>query len=136
MSEIRSIKPPIYELAVLREGRWTFIPSSRLLPGDIVCVTTNNPVVPADMLILAGSSAVVNESMLTGESTPNLKESILSSSDIKLDCRGAHKDNILFSGTRLVLTKPPTAPDSGILRKAPYKQGAICYVLRTGFDTV
>ncbi|KAF4681259.1 Cation-transporting atpase [Perkinsus olseni] len=136
VSEIRSIKPPIYELAVLREGRWTFIPSSRLLPGDIVCVTTNNPVVPADMLILAGSSAVVNESMLTGESTPNLKESIISSSNIKLDCRGAHKDNILFSGTRLVLTKPPTAPDSGMLRKAPYKQGAVCYVLRTGFDTV
>ncbi|KAF4731703.1 Cation-transporting atpase, partial [Perkinsus olseni] len=70
------------------------------------------------------------------ESTLNLKESILSSSDIKLNCRGVHKDNILFSGTRLVLTKPPTAPDSGMLRKAPYKQGAVCYVLRTGFDTV
>ncbi|EEQ99355.1 cation-transporting ATPase 13a1, putative [Perkinsus marinus ATCC 50983] len=136
MSETRSIKPPIYELAVLREGRWTFIPSSKLLPGDIVCVTTNNPVVPADMVILAGSSAVVNESMLTGESTPNLKEAIISTSDIKLDCRGAHKSNILFSGTRLVVTNPPNAAESGILKKAPYKRGAVCYVLRTGFDTV
>ncbi|KAF4660619.1 Cation-transporting atpase [Perkinsus chesapeaki] len=136
MSEIRSIKPPIYEVAVVRGGRWTFIPSNRLLPGDIICVTMNNPVVPADMLLLAGSSAVVNESMLTGESTPGLKESIISSPDTELDCRGSHKGNILFSGTRLVLTKPPTAPESGILKKAPYKQGAVCYVLRTGFDTV
>ena len=49
-----------------------------LLPGDVVSICRGSgqggdeKAVPADMLILAGS-AIVNEAILTGESTPQWK---------------------------------------------------------------
>lgn len=45
----------------------------------------------------------MNEAMLSGESTPLLKESIelLDASD-KLDADGQHRNTVLFSGTKLL----------------------------------
>ena len=54
------------------------LPGTELLPGDVVSVgrdsgrSGEDKSVPADMLILAGS-AIVNEAILTGESTPQWK---------------------------------------------------------------
>lgn len=53
-----------------------------LLPGDVVSIgrssgqNEEDKSVPADMLILAGS-AIVNEAILTGESTPQWKVDLL-----------------------------------------------------------
>lgn len=53
-----------------------------LLPGDVVSIgrssgqTGEDKSVPADMLIIAGS-AIVNEAILTGESTPQWKVVLL-----------------------------------------------------------
>lgn len=57
---------------------------------------------PADVLLINGT-CIVNEAMLSGESTPLLKESIqlLEASD-KLDVDGAHKNAVLFSGTKIL----------------------------------
>jgi manganese-transporting P-type ATPase len=45
----------------------------------------------------------VNEAMLSGESTPLLKESIeLLDPSEKLDADGQHKNAVLFSGTKLL----------------------------------
>lgn len=58
--------------------RWVRLPGTDLLPGDVVSIgrssgqTGEDKSVPADMLILAGS-AIVNEAILTGESTPQWK---------------------------------------------------------------
>lgn len=58
--------------------RWVKLPGTELLPGDVVSVgrdsghSGEDKSVPADMLILAGS-AIVNEAILTGESTPQWK---------------------------------------------------------------
>lgn len=60
------------------EIRWVKLSGTELLPGDIVSIGRSSgqdgddKSVPADMLILAGS-AIVNEAILTGESTPQWK---------------------------------------------------------------
>ena len=58
--------------------------------------------VPADILLVHGN-CIVNEAMLSGESTPLLKESIelLEGTD-KLDVDVAHKNQMLFSGTKVL----------------------------------
>lgn len=58
--------------------------------------------VPADLLLITGT-CIVNEAMLSGESTPLLKESIeLHEGDERLDTEGPHKGSILFSGTKVL----------------------------------
>lgn len=58
--------------------RWVKLPGTELLPGDVVSIgrdsgqSGDDKSVPADMLILAGS-AIANEAILTGESTPQWK---------------------------------------------------------------
>lgn len=69
----------------------------------------------------------MNEAMLSGESTPLLKESIaLLEADEALDVDGAHKNAVLFAGTKLLqATNGGDTPDGGCLG----------VVLRTGFGT-
>jgi P-type E1-E2 ATPase len=58
--------------------------------------------VPADILLVNGT-CIVNEAMLSGESTPLLKESIqLLEPSENLDVDGAHKNAVLFSGTKIL----------------------------------
>lgn len=58
--------------------RWAKLSGTELLPGDVVSIGRSSgqngedKSVPADMLLLAGS-AIVNEAILTGESTPQWK---------------------------------------------------------------
>ena len=56
--------------------------------------------IPCDLLLLRGT-AIVNEAMLSGESTPLLKESIeLREGEDRLDMNGTDRNSILFSGTK------------------------------------
>ena len=58
--------------------------------------------VPADILLVSGT-CIVNEAMLSGESTPLLKESIqLLEPSENLDVDGVHKNAVLFSGTKIL----------------------------------
>jgi high-affinity K+ transport system ATPase subunit B len=58
--------------------------------------------IPADILLVSGT-CIVNEAMLSGESTPLLKESIqLLEGDENLDVDGGHKSAVLFSGTKVL----------------------------------
>lgn len=58
--------------------RWVKLSGTELLPGDVVSIGRSSgqngeeKSVPADMLLLAGS-VIVNEAILTGESTPQWK---------------------------------------------------------------
>lgn len=85
------------------------------------------------MLLLRGQ-CVINESMLTGESVPVIKESIESrnnSSDM-FDFQSDGKLHVLYGGTTVVQHSPPAKNDSGM--RAP-DNGCIAYVLKTGFNT-
>lgn len=54
---------------VLRDNRKQTIPSAELVPGDIIFLEAGN-LVPADARLLTNVSLKVDESSLTGESTP------------------------------------------------------------------
>ncbi len=58
------------EVRVLREGNWQVLDSGDLVPGDVYDVAEPGLLLfPADSVLLSGD-AIVNESMLTGESVP------------------------------------------------------------------
>ncbi|RPD79485.1 endoplasmic reticulum Ca-transporting P-type ATPase [Lentinus tigrinus ALCF2SS1-7] len=129
LSEFRTMAVTPYPVYVRRNNVWSQIHSDDLLPGDVISVarqqTETN--IPADILLIRGT-CIVNEAMLSGESTPLLKESIaLLDANEPIDVDGAHKNAVLFSGTKLLQATNGggDTPDGGCLG----------VVLRTGFGT-
>lgn len=113
------------DIKVLIDGEWVMKDCSELVPGDIFDSSDPNlSVFPCDALLLSGD-AIVNESMLTGESVPVSKipakdetlralsrESKQGSSEIDSDLA----KHYLFSGTKIIRVragaKPVWAPKS------------------------
>jgi len=96
----------------------------------------NQKVLPCDFIILSGT-CVVNESILTGESIPQIKDSIDGVDEDKenLDIKNKHKNNILFCGTEVIQTfADPNKLPKNITQKPPVPC-VIGYALRTGFET-
>ncbi|MCQ2815667.1 MAG: hypothetical protein MJ252_00225 [archaeon] len=92
-----------------------------------------------DLLLLSGS-AIINESMLTGESVPQIKDSIIKidyEHENYLDIKLRHKNSVLFSGTTVV--KASRNDEMEQLPKnvhmPPPDKGCVCMVLKTGFST-
>jgi magnesium-transporting ATPase (P-type) len=80
---------------VLREGETYEISAEELVPGDIVFVESGDKV-PADLRLTVSRDLEVDESLLTGESLPVLKNSnTVLAADIALGDRA----NMLFTGT-------------------------------------
>ncbi len=123
-----SIAP--YTIQVYRDRKWSQIQSDELLPGDVVSLArqqnTSETTIPADLLLVRGT-CIVNEAMLSGESTPLLKESIdLWGPAERLDVDGTHKNAMLFGGTKVLQSSGAgSTPDNGCL----------AVVIRTGFGT-
>jgi cation-transporting ATPase 13A1 len=68
--------------------------------ADITVRTKPESGIPCDLLLLSGT-AIVNEAMLSGESTPLLKESVeLRDGTDNLDMNGSDRNSVLFSGTK------------------------------------
>ncbi len=57
------------EATVRRDGAWTAIPAATLVPGDLVKLRIGM-IVPADLRLLDGDYAAIDQSALTGESVP------------------------------------------------------------------
>ncbi|KAK3390673.1 hypothetical protein B0H63DRAFT_410616 [Podospora didyma] len=141
LNEFRSMSIKPYDLYVYRLGKWTETQSDKLLPGDLVSVsrTKEDGGVACDMLLVEGA-AIVNEAMLSGESTPLLKDSIqLRPSDAPLDAEGLDKNSFLWGGTKVLqITHGNTEEErpklvSGV--PAPPDNGAMAIVTKTGFET-
>ena len=165
-----------------RMGQWKKVPTNKLVVGDIISLVSpsihhNNhsrkstirnahdhergSTIPADLLLLNGR-AVVNEAMLTGESVPQVKESVeVGNNDndvtanngnkgtttpvlLDLSDGSAHKRSVLFGGTTLMDHHTTSSEEEGgessssndDIIPTPPNQGLVCFVLRTGFDTI
>ena len=96
--------------------------------------------VACDMLILSGS-VNVNESMLNGESVPQIKESIMKMEYLQnsnLDIKNKHKNSIIFAGTKVLKAErnEENEPLPKNIKMPPPSNGAVCLVIKTGFDTI
>ena len=80
---------------VLREGDAYEINADELVPGDIVLLESGDKV-PADLRLLLSHDLDVDESLLTGESLPVLKDS---SAVLAADIALGDRANMLFTGT-------------------------------------
>ncbi len=85
-------------VAVRRDGIWEMIDGRELVPGDIVRIEAGDRV-PAAMRLLATEALEADESLLTGESMPVLKDtSTLSGDYVAL----ADQTNMLHAGTTVM----------------------------------
>lgn len=91
---------------VLRDGAATEVPSSAVVPGDVLLLGEGD-IVPADARLTDASSLLIDESMLTGESVPVDKtvpsRGPDSSGQPELDASGPRQDTAaLRAGTIVV----------------------------------
>lgn len=141
LNEFRGMSLKPYDMWVYRLGKWVEVQSDKLVPGDLVSVNRSKEDggVACDMLLVEGT-AIVNEAMLSGESTPLLKESIqLRPGDAQLEPEGLDKNSFLWGGTKVLQITHGTADEarpktaSGVPR--PPDDGAMAIVTKTGFET-
>ncbi|HET9017457.1 MAG TPA: cation-transporting P-type ATPase [Thermomicrobiaceae bacterium] len=71
LEQLRSLTAPT--AAVWRDGWRQVIPAGEIVPGDVVFLQEGD-VIPADGALLRGRQLMVDESVLTGESQPVLKD--------------------------------------------------------------
>ena len=98
------------------------INSAELVPGDMIEIPEDGLAMPCDVILISGS-AIINESMLTGESTPVIKMRMLGNNDIYDTNHPDYEKYVLFAGTKIVQKrKMGNTEPTGI-------------VLNTGFNT-
>ena len=82
------------EAVVIRQGNHETVPTTALVPGDIVVIRAGDRI-PADLRVIEAHNLRVEEAILTGESTVVEKNTEALSGDLPLGDR----TNLLFSGT-------------------------------------
>lgn len=90
-------KMAVPQTTVRRNGRRIFLPSSALVPGDVVLLEAGNTV-PADLRLTLSHALKVEESSLTGESVP-VDKSTTTLKDPELVI--GDRFNMLYKGTQV-----------------------------------
>lgn len=129
MREMSRFSCPVQALV---DGEWKEVDSSSLVPGDVFDASDATlAVFPCDAFLLSGD-AIVNESMLTGESVPVSKIPVKDDAVrayAKEDKKGSTEvdanlaKHYLFSGTKIIRVRPGAG------------ERALALVTRTGFNT-
>lgn len=88
---------------VVRNERVETIPSEHLVPGDVISIPPQGCMMQCDAVLLQGN-CIVNESMLTGESVPVTKTSIVDRADIIYNDK-EHSRHTLYCGTQVIQTR-------------------------------
>ena len=157
LKRLRAMRRPAIAIQVYRANRWKNMSSAELLPGDLISLRSahlrargadsEGTQCPCDALLLTGS-CIVNESLLTGESIPVLKENAsagLAASafepNTNLDLnKPTHKRHVVWAGTHVIQHLHPAASKEG---KAKVERaslgtpdgGCLAVVLRSGYGT-
>lgn len=87
-------KLTVYKATVLRDGEEKEILATEIVPGDILFVIEGTKV-PADGRVLSEIELEADESILTGESLPTVKDV----AELPLDAPIAARKNMVFTGT-------------------------------------
>ncbi|WVO12601.1 hypothetical protein L204_100206 [Cryptococcus depauperatus] len=129
------------DVKVLVDGEWIMMDCSKMVPGDIFDASDSNlTVFPCDALLLSGD-AIINESMLTGESVPvskiPAKDEVLRnlSREFKQGSSEIDSDlakHYLFAGTKIIRVRAGAKPMWAPKSEQPI---ALAMVTRTGFNT-
>ncbi|KAJ7647229.1 hypothetical protein FB45DRAFT_892809 [Roridomyces roridus] len=130
ISRMREMSRFSCDVEVLVDGAWVTRDSVQLVPGDVINISSSQlSLIPADMFLLSGD-AIVNESMLTGESVPISKIPVKDEDILRWrDAKGEAAKSFLYAGTRVVRIRGTFAADGG--PGLP----ALALVVRTGFNT-
>lgn len=137
MREMSRFSCPV---TALRNGKWVTLDSTELVPGDVYDVAEPGLLLfPADSVLLSGD-AIVNESMLTGESVPVSKIPVSDASMKSLLAPGSEISpelarHYLFGGTRIVRIRPAGGGLAMTQSENDKRGGAVAMVTRTGFNT-
>ncbi len=143
MQRIRGMRIRHRDMLVHRNGTWKSLSSDELVPGDIVCLQNKakgepDNRLPCDMLLLSGT-CTVDESILTGESIPQIKEPVTSRDNLDEVFSiksGVHKAHVLWGKTEIVQCMRDADRALGVnVTNPPSRQSCVAYVLRTGFQT-
>ncbi|XP_013910145.1 PREDICTED: probable cation-transporting ATPase 13A2 [Thamnophis sirtalis] len=122
---LRDIAKVVSSVQICRpSGERVVVSSVDLVPGDVLVVSPEGMLVPCDAALLNGE-CVVNESLLTGESTPVLKTPLPQDPEEANATYSPedHKRHTLFCGTQVIQAR--SCGDADIL----------AVVTRTGFYT-
>ena len=99
------------------------IDSSELVPGDLYEIPKDGMSMPCDTVLINGS-VIVNESLLTGDSTPVIKNGMNQSDNIFDTKNNSYEKYLLFSGTKI------------IEKRSLKNQKILGVVYETGFKTL
>ncbi len=125
LSALRKLLPP--QAKVLREGRVIPLPVEQLVPGDVVFLEQGDHV-PADCRLIEAFGVRVNNSTVTGESLPLVREAGLSQEEDILWAK-----NILLAGTSMVSGQATAV----VFSTGAYTEfGRIAHLTQTGRETV
>ncbi|XP_034474595.1 probable cation-transporting ATPase W08D2.5 isoform X2 [Drosophila innubila] len=85
------------------KGVSTELPTTTLVPGDIIEIPSSGCTLQCDAVLLSGN-CILDESMLTGESVPVTKTPLPMKRDVIFD-KKEHARHTLFCGTKVIQTR-------------------------------